>query len=55
VKIDKEQIIKLLRERGDHEKANQAEQQLPGTVDHDEHKGLLDQLGIDPTELIGRL
>lgn len=55
MKIDKQQIVKLLRERGEHEKAKQADQQLPDTVDHDEHKGLLEQIGVDPQELISRL
>ncbi len=54
MEIDKQQIINLLREKGEHDKANQAEQQLPDKVDHDEHKGLLDQVGVDPQELLGR-
>ena len=53
--IDKVQIIELLRERGEHDKAQQAEQQLPQKVDHEEHDELLQQLGINPQELLRKL
>ena len=53
--IDKDQIIQLLRERGDHDKAQQAEQGLPQKVDHEEHEGLLQELGVNPQELISKL
>jgi hypothetical protein len=55
MEIDKQQIISMLRERGEHDKANEAEQQLPDKVDHEEHGGMLGQLGVDPQELLGRL
>ncbi len=53
--IDKGQIISMLRERGDDQKADQADQQLPDSVDTDKDKGLLDKLGLDPKELLGKL
>ena len=53
MKIDKEQIISLLRERGDDAKADQAQQELPGQVDTDRDTGLLAKLGIDPSDLLG--
>jgi hypothetical protein len=55
MEIDKQEIVSLLRERGEHDKASQAEQQLPDKVDHEQHKGLLDQVGVDPQELLGKL
>jgi hypothetical protein len=55
MEIDKQQIVSMLRERGDHDQADQAEQQLPDTVDHEEHAGMLNQLGVNPQELLGRL
>jgi hypothetical protein len=55
MQIDKQEIVKLLRERGDHDKASQAEQQLPDKVDHEQHKDLLDQVGVQPQELVGKL
>jgi hypothetical protein len=55
MQIDKQQIVSLLRERGEHGKASEAEQQLPDQVDHEEHGGLLGRLGVDPQEVLGRL
>jgi hypothetical protein len=55
MEIPKDKIIELLRERGDHEKADQAEQELPDKVDHEEHGNLLEQHGIDPKELAGKI
>ncbi len=55
MQIDKQQIISLLREKGEHDKATQAEQQLPDQVDHEEHGNLLQQFGVNPQELVGKL
>lgn len=56
MKIDKDQIINMLRDRGDEQEASQAEQELPNQVDTDdaEHQNLLERLGIDPMELAQR-
>jgi hypothetical protein len=53
--IDKSQILELLRNKGDNDKAAQAETQLPDQVDTEQHAGLLAQLGINPAELLGKL
>lgn len=55
MQIDKGQILDLLRSSGDHGKADQAERDLPQQVDTDRDQGLLERLGIDPQDLIGRL
>lgn len=55
MKIDKDMILKLLRSRGEHQKADQAEQELPDQVDQEEHAGLLDKFGINPADLAGNL
>ncbi len=55
MKIDKDTVLKLLRARGDHDKAAQAEQELPNEVDDDQHRGLLDKFGVDPKDLMGKL
>jgi hypothetical protein len=54
MQIDKNQIIEFLRNQGDSQKADQAEQELPGQVDTDspEHQNLLQRFGIDPQQLI---
>jgi hypothetical protein len=53
VEIPKNKIIDFLRQRGDNEKAAQASQELPATVDTDQHRDLLDRLGIDPSAVLG--
>ena len=53
--IDKDQILQLLRSQGDDDKAQQADQELPGQVDTDRDAGLLAKFGLDPMELIKKL
>ena len=55
MQIDKSQIIELLKSRGEHDKASQAESDLPDKVDPDADSGLLAKLGIDPKDLLGGL
>lgn len=53
MQIDKQQIIQLLQQQGDQQKADQADQELPQKVDSDspEHRNLLEKLGINPMDL----
>lgn len=53
--IDKQQIIDLLKNQGDQDKAQQAEQELPDQVDTERDSGLLEKLGIKPQDLLGKL
>lgn len=53
--IDKSQILELLRSRGEHDKAQQADQELPGTVDTEKDSGLLQKFGLDPQKLVAML
>jgi hypothetical protein len=55
MEIPKEKILDLLRERGDNDKAEQADRELPDRVDPERDKGILDRLGIDPQDLLGNL
>lgn len=55
MEIPKDQILELLRSRGDHDQAQQADQELPGQVDPERDAGLLQKFGLDPQELIGKL
>lgn len=54
MQLDKTQIIEFLKERGEHDKAQQAEQQLPDQVDTDQHGGLLAQHGVSVQELMDK-
>ena len=55
MQIDKNEILKLLRSRGEADKAAQAEQELPEKVDPDEHGGLLERFGVNPKDLLSKL
>lgn len=55
MEIPKEQILDLLRQRGDNDKAEQAKNELPDQVDTERDSGILDRLGIDPKDLLGGL
>ena len=50
MQFDKQQILSMI---SDPSQAEQAAQQLPDTVDHEEHSGLLQQFGVDPGQLGG--
>jgi hypothetical protein len=54
MQIDKNAILDLLRERGRHDQASQADQELPDQVDTDQHADLLQRFGLDPQELLQR-
>ena len=55
MQIDKAQILELLRSQGDDAKARQADDELPGQVDTDQHAGLLEKLGLNPMDLVTKL
>jgi hypothetical protein len=55
MEIPKEQILELLRSQGHHDKAQQADQELPDQVDPEQHSGILERLGIDPKDILGKL
>src|SRR3954447_17928230 len=52
MEIPKDKILQLLRERGQDDKAQQADNELPDQVDPEQHAGLLSKLGLDPGELL---
>jgi hypothetical protein len=55
MEIPKDKILELLRDRGDYDKTEQADRELPEQVDPERDKDILDRLGIDPQELTGKL
>jgi hypothetical protein len=55
MEIPKDKILELLKQRGEHDKAEQADRELPGQVDPDRDQGILEKLGIDPQDLLGNL
>ncbi|MBA3292304.1 MAG: hypothetical protein M3R66_05370 [Actinomycetota bacterium] len=55
MQIPKDKIIEMIKSRGDNDKAEQANSELPDQVDTDKDKGLLDKFGVDPGSLGGGL
>lgn len=51
MKIDRQSIVDFLRNRGDHDKADKAQSELPDQVDTDEHADKLSRLDIDIEDL----
>lgn len=54
MQLDKTQIVEFLKERGQHQQADQAQQNLPEQVDTDQHSALLAQHGVSVEELLGK-
>jgi hypothetical protein len=55
MEIPKDKILELLRQRGDDDKAQQADRELPDQVDPDRDQSILERIGIDPQDLLGSL
>jgi hypothetical protein len=55
MQIPKDMVMSFIRERigGDH--AAQADAQLPDQVDHEQHADLLNQLGVNPQDLLSHV
>jgi hypothetical protein len=54
MEVPKEQILGLLRSRGDKARAGHADHELPDNIDLERDSGLLSTLGVDPGELLAR-
>ena len=54
MQIDQRTLLDALRQRGEQDKATQAERELPDQVDTDQHGELLRRFGLDPQELLQR-
>ncbi|MBA2694801.1 MAG: hypothetical protein H0U62_02890 [Actinobacteria bacterium] len=55
MQFDKTQIIDMLKSQGDHDKAQQADQELPQQVDTERDSGMLEKLGLNPADLMSKL
>jgi hypothetical protein len=55
MEIPKDKILDLLRQRGENDKAERADRELPDQVDPDRDRGMLEKFGIDPQDLVGSL
>lgn len=55
MRIDKQQVIELLRSKGDDARVEQAERELPDDIDTDEHGHMLSSFGLEPQEIVSKL
>ena len=55
MEIDRDTIVGMLRERGQTQDAEKAEQDLPSKVDPERDAGMLQKFGVDPGELMSRV
>jgi hypothetical protein len=55
MEIPKDKILELLKQRGENDKAERADRELPDSVDPDRDQGILERIGIDPKDLLGNL
>jgi len=55
VKLDKQELVRVLRTEGDNDTADQVESRLPDEIDTDRDGDALDALGLDRTQLMAKL
>jgi hypothetical protein len=55
MEIPKEKVVQVLRDRGQDDVADQADQHLPDPIDTDKHADQLKQHGVDPGDLLGNI
>jgi hypothetical protein len=55
MQIPKDMILSFIQQRMGGEQATQADAQLPDQVDPEQHSDLLNQLGVDPHELLSHV
>jgi hypothetical protein len=55
MQFSKQEVLNLLHSSGQHQQADQASQELPDPVDHEQHAGLLQKFGLNPQDLMSKL
>jgi hypothetical protein len=55
VKLDKQELVRVLRTGGDNDTADKVEGSLPDEIDTDQHADQLEAVGLDRTELMNKL
>jgi hypothetical protein len=54
MQFDKQTVVDLIQQQMGSQRAEQAAQQLPDQVDHEQHADLLQQFGVNPQDLLGK-
>jgi hypothetical protein len=55
VKLDKQELVRMLRTEGDNDTADRVESDLPAEIDTDRDDDALQAVGLDRTELMNKL
>jgi len=55
VKIDKQELVQVLRTEGDNDTAERVASSLPDEIDTDRHGEELAKVGLDTTQLMAKL
>ncbi len=55
MKLDKQELVRMLRTQGDNDTADKAEGSLPDEIDTDRDGDALDSIGLDRTQLMAKL
>jgi hypothetical protein len=55
MEIPRDKILDLIREHGQSDKVQQAEQELPDQVDPEQHAGLLRKFGLEPQDVLSKV
>ncbi|MGY1594721.1 hypothetical protein ACI789_15785 [Geodermatophilus sp. SYSU D00965] len=55
MKLDKQELLRVLRTEGDNETADEVEAQLPDEIDTDRDGEALAAVGLDRTQLMAKL
>jgi hypothetical protein len=54
MQFDKKFVLDELRKEGNSQQVQQALQQLPDKIDHEQHAAMLEKFGLDPGKLAAR-
>ncbi len=55
MKLDKQELLRMLHTEGDNDTADQVAAQLPDDIDTDRDGDALDAIGLDRTQLMAKL
>ena len=55
VRLDKQELVRMLRTEGDNDTADRVESRLPDEIDTDRDGDALDAVGLDRTQLMNKL
>ncbi len=55
MKLEKQELVRVLRTQGDNDTADKVESGLPDEIDTDRDGNALDSVGLDRTQLMAKL